>query len=78
MAKRASSREDIEILWFTDNIYSETRVDKNRCIYKRKDGTEYVAGWGNISRDAAGKPFVEHRCFTGRSMSVTDWLREIK
>jgi len=78
MSRKASSREDVEIRWFTDDKFDGTRIDKNRCIYKNKDGTETITGFGQITRDANGKPFVERRCKTVQALNINDILRRVK
>ena len=51
MAKKAIRREDVEIRLFTDDVFMSTRVDKNRHIFQRKDGTEYITNGGDVTRD---------------------------
>jgi len=76
---KAIRREDVEIRWFTDDVFTGTRIDKNRHIFKRKDGTEYITGFGAVTRDAAtGKLFVERRCKTVQPINILDWVKKVK
>jgi hypothetical protein len=75
---KASSREDVAVHWFLDDVFQETRIEKNRCIYKKKDGTERITGFGQIKRDAAGKPFVERRGKTIQPLNMYDILKRVK
>lgn len=76
---KAARREDVEIRWFTDDVFQETRIEKNRHIYKRKDGTEYITNGGDVTRDAAtGRLFIERRCKTGQAINVRDILNKVK
>ena len=62
---KASSREDVQVDWYTDGKFQGTRIEKNRCIYKRKDGTEYITNGGTVTRDpVTGKLYIERRCVT--------------
>ena len=76
---KATRREDVEIRWFTDGVFQETRIEKNRCIYKRKDGTEYITSFGDVTRDSAtGKLFAERRCKTVQPINIHDWVKKVK
>ena len=79
MAKKAIRREDVEIRWFTDDVFTGTRIDKNRHIFKREDGTEYITNGGDVTRDpATGKLFVERRCKTIQPINIFDWVKKVK
>ena len=76
---KAIRREDVEIRWFTDDVFTGTRIDKNRHIFKRKDGTEYITNGGDVTRDAVtGKLFVERRCKTIQPINIFDWVKKVK
>lgn len=75
---KPASREDVEIRWYTDDKFTGTRTEKNRCIYKRKDGTEYVACFGDVTRGPDGKPFVERRCISGQPISIVEYVKKMK
>lgn len=76
---KALRREDVEIRWYTDDKFDGTRIDKNRCIYKRKDGTEYINGMGDVTRDpATGKLYCERRCKTVQALNIRDILTKVK
>ena len=76
---KATRREDVEIRWFTDDVFTGTRLEKNRCIYKNKDGTERITSFGQVTRDAVtGKLFVERRCKTVQPININDWIKKVK
>lgn len=76
---KAAYKEDVEIRWYTDNKFDGTFIDKNRHIFKRKDGTEYITNGGDVTRDpTTGKLFIERRCVTGVSMSANEWVEKVK
>jgi len=76
---KAIRREDVEIRWFTDDVFTGTRIDKNRCIYKNKDGTERITSFGQVTRDTTtGKLFVERRCKTVQALNIMDIVKRVK
>ena len=76
---KASSREDVEIDWYTDGKFQGTRVEKNRCIYKRKDGTEYITSFGKVTRsESTGRLFVERHCKTIQPLNILDIVKKVK
>lgn len=79
MAKKAIRKEDVEIRWFTDDKFDGTRIEKNRHIFKRKDGTEYITNGGTVTRDpATGKLFIERRCKTAQALNIMDLVKKVK
>jgi hypothetical protein len=79
MAKKAIRREDVEIRWFTDDKFDGARIDKNRHIFQRKDGTEYITNGGDVTRDpATGKLFIERRCKTVQALNIMDIIKKVK
>lgn len=75
---KASSREDVKIHHYLDGKFLETSVEKNRCIYKRKDGTEYISSFGDITRDAEGKPFLDRHARTIKALNIMDLVKKVK
>jgi len=76
---KATRREDVEIRWFTDGVFNGTRIEKNRCIYKSKDGTERITSFGQVTRDATtGRLFVERRCITVQPLNIMDIIKKVK
>jgi hypothetical protein len=75
---KAHRREDVEIRWYTDDKFDGTRIEKNRHIYRRKDGAEYITGFGDVTRGADGKLFVERRCKTIQPININDWIKKVK
>jgi len=78
MSKKAIRREDVEIRWFTDDKFDGTRIEKNRHIYKRKDGTEYITSFGDVTRGPDGKLFVERRCVSVEPINMMEYLKKVK
>jgi hypothetical protein len=79
MAKKAIRREDVEIRWFTDDKFDGTRIEKNRHIFKRKDGTEYITSMGDVTRDpTTGKLYCERRCKTVQALNIMDIVKKVK
>lgn len=79
MSRKAIRREDVEIRWFTDDVYTGTRIDKNRHIFKNKDGSETITSFGVVTRDAVtGKLFVERRCRKVQALNILDIVKRVK
>jgi len=77
MAK-ANRREDVEVRWYINGVYSETRLEKNRCIYRRRDGTEYISAFGNVTRDPnTNVLYAERRCIRGKAWSIKDVISKL-
>lgn len=72
-----SPREDVTVHQYLDGKLVNTRIDKNRVILKRKDGTEKIrmlGGYRTITREN-GRPVFHWHCKTIRAFSIKEWLR---
>lgn len=79
MAKKAVRKEDVEIRYFTDDKFEGTSLDKNRHIFRRPDGTEYITNGGDVTRDpTTGKLFVEKRAKTVKALNIFDLVKRVK
>jgi hypothetical protein len=78
---KAIRREDITIKIYQTDLFGVTHyseeVKKNRCVYRRKDGTEYVHD-GELMRADDGSGYVEKRSWAGKSYSLKDWFKKVE
>jgi hypothetical protein len=75
---KASSKEDVKIHHYLDGKFLSTTVEKKRCIYKRKDGTEYITSFGDITRDAEGKPSLDRHARTVKALNILDLVKKVR
>ena len=79
MRPKAIRREDVEVRWYLDGVFTGTRLEKKRHIFQGKDKTEYITSFGEVVRDTkTGKLYTEQHCVTGQSFSVKDWIDGLK
>lgn len=74
-------KEDITIKRYDTDLTGNTKYSeetkKNRCVYRRKDGTEYVHD-GELRRAADGSGYVEKRSKQVKALNINDWLKKVK
>ena len=74
-------KEDITIKHYNTDLAGNTKYSeetkKNRCVYRRKDGTEYVHD-GDLMRADDGSGYVEKRSKQVQALSFKDWVKKVK
>jgi hypothetical protein len=74
-------KEDITIKHYDTDLTGNTKYSeetkKNRCVYRRKDGTEYVHD-GELMRADDGSGYVEKRSKQVKALNIMDVIKRVK
>jgi hypothetical protein len=76
-----TKKEDITIKHYNTDLAGNTKYSeetkKNRCVYRRKDGTEYVHD-GELMRADDGSGYVEKRSKQVQALNIMDIIKKVK